>query len=265
MPTNDFLVFANDPTANVTTQATWLGYDSGGGRVQEGFPSGILASSDANKAWRQSTMAMSLLGQIICDVLGVDALDSGGSTNYSTLLANLKTALRNNALSTGMVVDHTGPTAPTGFVLATGGTIGNASSGGTLRANADTFNLFSLYWNDATGIYTVSGGKGASASADFAANKTVTTPALRGRTAAGADNMGGVAANRLTSAGSGINGSILGMSGGVENITLTVGQMPSHAHTASSVVTDPTHAHSLPMVQNGPAAGTGGCDIGSGL
>lgn len=59
---------------------------------------------------------------------------------------------------------------------------------------------------------------------------TFNVPDLRGRVFAGRDNMGGAAAGRLTTGGSGINGSVLGAVGGAENIVLTVGQIPSHAH-----------------------------------
>lgn len=66
-------------------------------------------------------------------------------------------------------------------------------------------------------------------------------PDMRGRVAAGLDNMGGVAANRITAGGSGIAGTTLGAAGGAETHTLTDAQMPAHAHGVS----DPTHAHGV--------------------
>jgi microcystin-dependent protein len=66
---------------------------------------------------------------------------------------------------------------------------------------------------------------------------TFNVPDLRGRVAAGKDNMGGSAASRLTSGGSGITGTTLGAAGGAETHTLTTAQMPTHTHTQ-----DP-HAH----------------------
>lgn len=84
-------------------------------------------------------------------------------------------------------------TSKTGWVLGDGRTIGNAASGATSRANADTILLFTELWNNTSS--TVSGGRGASAAADFAANKTIVVPSVRGRGVVGRENMGGTAAN----------------------------------------------------------------------
>jgi hypothetical protein len=48
--------------------------------------------------------------------------------------------------------------------------------------------------------------------------------------------MGGSAASRLTTAGSGVDGATLGASGGNQALA-------SHTHTATSTVTDPGHLH----------------------
>lgn len=63
---------------------------------------------------------------------------------------------------------------------------------------------------------------------------TFNVPDLRGRTTAGRDNMGGTAANRLTTAGSGIAGVNLGDAGGTQTHTLTTTEIPSHLHQMSS-------------------------------
>lgn len=56
------------------------------------------------------------------------------------------------------------------------------------------------------------------------------TPDLRGRAPFGKDDMGGTAANRITSGGSGIIGNVLTSTGGTETHTLTTAEMPAHTH-----------------------------------
>lgn len=62
---------------------------------------------------------------------------------------------------------------------------------------------------------------------------TFNVPDLRGRTVAGRDDMGGTAANRLTTAGAGIAGVNLGDAGGAQTHTLTTTEMPAHTHTVA--------------------------------
>jgi microcystin-dependent protein len=73
------------------------------------------------------------------------------------------------------------------------------------------------------------------------------TPDVRGRALFGLDNMGGVAASRITSAVAGLDGTVLGAVGGSQlsgNTTLTEAQMPSHAHTGTTS-TNGEHTHSF--------------------
>lgn len=55
-------------------------------------------------------------------------------------------------------------------------------------------------------------------------------PDGRGVVFIGKDDMGGVAAGLITVAGSGIDGTVLGATGGQETVTLTINQIPSHDH-----------------------------------
>jgi microcystin-dependent protein len=63
---------------------------------------------------------------------------------------------------------------------------------------------------------------------------TFNIPDLRGRVAAGKDDMGGVAASRLTAGGAGITGTTLGANGGAQTHTLSTAQLASHTHTQNA-------------------------------
>jgi len=64
-------------------------------------------------------------------------------------------------------------------------------------------------------------------------SSTFNVPDLRGRTIAGKDNMGGSAANRLTS-GSTIDGSTLGTAGGGQTHTLSTSELAAHNHQTTA-------------------------------
>lgn len=128
----------------------------------------------------------------------------------------------------GMLMDYAGTAAPTGWVFANGMTIGDASSGANGRSNADCQALFLLLWASAPNdVLAVSGGRGASAAADWAAHKTIQLPDLRGRVAVGRDTMGFTAAARLTEHDTPDQ---VGASGGIDSQTLTAAHVPPHRH-----------------------------------
>lgn len=133
---------------------------------------------------------------------------------------------------TGVIDTYVGITAPTGAVLAAGGTIGDTGSGATERANADTQALFLLLWDSLDDTQApVFGGRGVNAAADFAAGKTIQLPDLRGRVVVGRDDLGGTAAGRITAASlDGVNASVQGGVFGAETNTLQANQLPDHYH-----------------------------------
>jgi hypothetical protein len=110
-----------------------------------------------------------------------------------------------------------------GWVPMIVGSIGSSASAASIRANDDTESLYTLLWDSVSSTYApVSGGKGASADADFAANKTLTLPEAPGR------------ALGIAGAGGGLTARSLGQFVGQENHTLIEAEMPSHTHTLNN-------------------------------
>lgn len=76
-----------------------------------------------------------------------------------------------------------------GWVYANDGTIGSNASGASARANDDTWQLYYTIWTNVNQINApVTGGRGASAFADFSANKTMALPLQLGRLVGNAGN-----------------------------------------------------------------------------
>jgi microcystin-dependent protein len=146
--------------------------------------------------------------------VAIDALEAQTASNLAVALGAL--------VPTGFgPIPWSRPTAPAGWIFADGRTLLAASPYAALRAAyiADSF----PFGQDGSGNPKI--------------------PDMRGRTAAGLDNMGGGAASRLT-------GATLGAGLGAQTHTLTAAEMPVHAHgvtdpTHAHAVADPTHAHSV--------------------
>ena len=116
-----------------------------------------------------------------------------------------------NPIDAGTVVPWAKSSAPTGWLECDGSAVSRSTY-------ADLF----------TAIGTTYGaGDGSS---------TFNLPDIRGRAIAGKDNMGGSAANRLTS-GSTIDGATLGTAGGGQTHTLTTGELAAHNHVSGSTST----------------------------
>jgi hypothetical protein len=134
--------------------------------------------------------------------------------------------------------------ADSGWVMATSpafgnGTIGSATSGSTLRANADCQALFILIFNnlsDTNAPIFTSGGVGTTraaqgtAAAAWAANCRMSLGFYADRALAVAGNPADLPTNRN-----------LGDRTGEETHLLTTGEIPSHTHV--NTLTDPGHTH----------------------
>jgi len=94
-------------------------------------------------------------------------------------------------------------------------------------------------------------------------------PDMRGRAAFGKDNMGGTAANRITSAGGLYNGTVLGAAGGVQSTIVSQTNLasfnlttydPGHSHGINrdaQGINDPGHTHTYQIPNTGGVTPTG--------
>jgi microcystin-dependent protein len=120
------------------------------------------------------------------------------------------------------VFQFAGTTAPSLHQLCYGQTIGDVGSGADVE-NAGYATVFDIvknaYGNAGTEV--------------FGSGDTVLMPDCRGRVAAGQDDMGGSSADRLTGASGGVDGDVLGDTGGAETHSLTSSENGPHNHTVT--------------------------------
>lgn len=137
---------------------------------------GLVLNKSDNTQLKKSLLAKFAL---LTDLEGLDRLtQSEGDSRY---------ILKSDVDETGKRVAFLRTSAPNGYIKANGLTIGSATSGATNRANADAWPLFLLWWNefdntvlhiqDSAGNPTA---RGASAAADWTANKRLPTFDYRG-------------------------------------------------------------------------------------
>ena len=120
-----------------------------------------------------------------------------------------------------------------GYVRLNGRTVGSAISGATERANADTQSLYEELWPFAN--ISVTGGKGANAAADFAANKPLVLPNAAGRGIFGMDTMGAGAQGILATAVLGSDPAAPGAVGGAQAVNIAQANIPSYNLTSGTI------------------------------
>jgi hypothetical protein len=157
----------------------------------------------------------------------------GADSNWVAIPLNI------NSFTTGDIKPSFKNTADSGWILMNDGTIGDATSGATY-ANALALNLYTLLWTNVANTWApVTGGRGVSAAADWAAHKKLGLPLALGRALA------------CAGAGAGLTSRALGQTLGDENLA-------QHTHT----VNDPQHLHAGLAQSNGDIGYSGGNGAG---
>lgn len=221
-----------------------LTLDSAGRVPQLFFADGNIKVRITNSAGVNQLTADNIM------VVGASSGGGGGGTVDPTTI-----------IATGDIKARYGTGTLSGFVRANGRTIGSSTSGASERANADCQSLFEYLWATDANL-SVSTGRGASANADWVANKTITLPDWRGRALAALDDMGNSAAGRLTATYFGASAVVLGAAGGVESKTLLTTNLPPYT-PAGTITNGSILASQFPSVLQSPtvqgyAVGAGG-------
>lgn len=120
-----------------------------------------------------------------------------------------------SAIPLGTMVDYAGTVAPPKWLLCFGQLVSTTTYSGLFAAIGTTF-------GSGSGTFGI--------------------PDCRGRATFGQDNMGGSAAGRITAGGLNFDGTVLGNSGGGQNQTLTLAQIPTITSTGGISVTSTANA-----------------------
>ena len=152
------------------------------------------------------------------DPLPAESISSSQIVDGTIVLTDLASSLQNLLVPVGSVFPYAGSSAPSQYLLCDGSEVSQTTYSALFSAIGTAYNL----GDEQAGNFRI--------------------PDLRGRVPVGKDNMGGTAASRMTSAGSGIDGTALGSAGGSQTHTLSAAQSGLPAH---SVNADGGHTHSV--------------------
>lgn len=179
----------------------------------EGDPVSGIPATTVTGAWLNAVQEE--IANVI-EAAGI-TLSKPDNTQLAAAIAALVTA--GQGLTTGDMKLTLKTTADAGWVMCNDGTIGPAGSAATTRANADCQALYTLLWNNVTNAYApVTGGRGASAAADWAAGKPIALTKMLGRALA------------VAGSGATLSARSLGQTVGAETHTLSTTEIPSHTH-----------------------------------
>ena len=152
----------------------------------------------AGPPWVSSRAVQALVPDLPTRVRVLEGALRGASGTIVSSDSRLS-SLESKLVPVGCVMSYAGTTAPGGWLFCDGSAVSRTTYATLFGVIGTTFGA----------------GDGST---------TFNLPDLRGRVAVGKDNMGGTSANRVTGAGT------QGATGGVETHTLSISEMPSHAH-----------------------------------
>lgn len=216
-------------------------------------PADLMATQSAQNFANQAAASATLAGVA---QTAASSSASAGATSAITA-GNAATNASNSALSaaasataaalaalgaftTGDVKPTIKTVADPGFIMMNDGTIGNAASLASNRANADTQPLYLLLYTIPDSYAPVTGGRGLSAIADYNAGKPIQVLKALGRLLG------------IAGAGNGLTARALGQTLGEETHQLITSEIPSHIHP----VNDPAHQHDSGNHVGSPAPGS---------
>lgn len=183
-------------------------------------------SDEVVKVSANDTTAGYLLAKLVAGS-NVSLVEQNDGSN-ETLEINVATS----SFETGDMLPTFKASAKSGWLLMNGGTIGDAASGADLES-ATYEDLFTHLWDEVGDTYAaVSGGRGASAAADWSAGKTIVVPEMDGRGFLGVGQ------------GSGLSKTwSMGEASGGETKTIAEANLPAHTHAAGTLATSSAGAH----------------------